>query len=119
MKHNEMIAEYVGANIDISKLSTTNTIKGLHKLGSNRYKNGRKSVSEMAQDINEKSNTSNRPTLYRLYQLLSEESHNSYFFTSLNDVEEIETGKEILILSEEQARDLMIIVERFMETYRL
>lgn len=118
MKHNELIAEYVGANVDITKLSTSNPIKGFHKLGNERFKGGRKSVSEMAQDINEKKSAPNRPALYELYQLLSEESHNSYFFTSLNDVEETETGKEILALSEEQAQNLMIIIERFMETYR-
>lgn len=118
MKHPDKISEYFGSNIDTEKLLKHKPIKGIHKLGNERYTNNRKSVSEMARDINEKNTTSNRPALYDMYQLLSEECHNSYFFAHFDDIEELEYGEDILALSEEQAQNIVIILERFMETYR-
>ena len=118
MKHTELITCYLGVNFDTTKLTTRNPIKGIHKLGSKRFGDGRKSVSEMAQDINEKISSKNDIQLYDLYQLLSEECHNSYFFTNLDDFEEVETGKKTLALTEEQAQYIVIIVGRFMETYQ-
>jgi len=118
MNHTELITDYMGANVDTTRLTTHNPISGIHKLGSKRFNGGRKSVSEMAQDINEKRSSQNDISLYDLYQLLSEECHNSYFFTSLDDIEEVETGKKTLALTEEQAQYIVIIVGRFMETYR-
>lgn len=118
MKHTELITDYMGFNVDTTRLTTHNPIKGIHKLGGKRFSGGRKSVSEMAQDINEKRSSQNDISLYELYQLLSEECHNSYFFTNLDDVEEVETGKKTLALTEEQDQYIVIIVGRFMETYR-
>lgn len=118
IKHPEIISEYFGSNIDTDKLLKHKPIKGIHKLGNERYTDSRKSVSEMARDINEKNTTPNRPALYDMYQLLSEECHNSYFFSNFDDIEELEHGEEILALSEEQAQNIVIILDRFMETYR-
>lgn len=118
MKHNELITEYMGVNVDTSNISTHNPINGIHKLGSKRYNVGRKSVSEMTQDINEKEFTQNDPSLYELYQLLSEKCHNSYFFENLKDIEEVETGKRILALTEKQWYYIVIIISSFMEAYR-
>lgn len=118
MKHPETIADYLGANVDTNSISDSDPIRGFHKLGNERYIDGRKSVSEMAKDIGEKKSSPACPALYEMYQLLSEECHNSYFFASLNDAEEAETGKEVLALTEDQAQNLMIIIGRFMEIYR-
>lgn len=118
MKHKELITDYLGANVDTPNLSTSNPIKEFQKLGSKRYKNGRKSVSEMAKDIGEKKSTANNLALYELYQLLSEECHNSYFFANLDDIEQVETKNETSALSKDQAENLMTIIGRFLETYR-
>lgn len=118
MKHTELITDYMGFNIDTTKLNTCNPIEGIRKLGSKRFSGGRKSVSEMAQNIDEKRSSQNDISLYELYQILSEKCHNSYFFTNLDDCEEIETGKKPLALTEEQVKCIEKIVGRFMETYR-
>lgn len=72
----------------------------------------------MAKDIGEKESSSNRMTLYDMYQLLSEACHNSYFFAGLDVIETVETGKEFVALSEAQVQHLMIIIGSFMEAYR-
>jgi len=118
MKHSELIAEFMGDKIDNSKISKNNPIKSTHRLGNERYSGGRKSVSEMAKDIGEKTPSENQPALYDIYQLLSEECHNSYFFSNLDSLSETEDGEEKLALTEEQAQYLMIIIGRFMEVYR-
>lgn len=118
MKHSDIISDYLGLNITANSAGSSDLIKEIHKIGSERFNGGRKSVSEMAKDIGEKKSSSNRMALYDMYQLLSEECHNSYFFAGLDDVETVETGKEFVALSEEQVQYLMIIVGRFMETYR-
>ncbi len=118
LKHTELIKDYMGLNVDITKLTTCNPVEGMHKLGCKRFSGGRKSVSEMAQNIGEKRSSQNDTPLYGLYQILSEQCHNSYFFTNLDDVKEVETGQKPLTLTKEQALYIVIIVERFMETYR-
>ena len=117
MKHPNMISDYLGLNIDDNSEKTPDLIKQIHKIGSKRFKDGRKSVSAMAEDIGEKRSSSNRISLYDMYQLLSETCHNSYFFAGLDDVETIETDKESVALSKEQALYLKEIIGRFMETY--
>ena len=72
----------------------------------------------MARDIGEKNLSERQPALYDIYQLLSEECHNSYFFSNLDNLSETENGEEKLALTEEQAQYLMIIIERFMDVYR-
>lgn len=118
MKHPELIAEFMGDKIDISKISMSSPIKSTHRLGSERYSGGRKSVSEMAKDIGEKNPSEKQPALYDIYQLLSEECHNSYFFSNLDNLSGTENGKEKLALTEEQDQYLVIIIGRFMEVYR-
>lgn len=49
---------------------------------------------------------------------LSEECHNSYFFSNLDNLGETENGEERLALTEEQTQYLKIIIERFMDVYR-
>lgn len=117
MKNKNMIPDYMGVNSTINALSS-NPIKEFHKLASGRFSDGRKSISEMARDIGEKKSLPNHPALYELYQLLSEECHNSYFFSYLDNVEEVKTGKETIALTEEQAQNLLIITGYFMDTFR-
>ena len=118
MKHPDMISDYLGLNIYDNSEKSFDPIKEIHKIGSERFKDGRKLVSAMAKDIGEKESSSNRMTLYDMYQLLSEACHNSYFFAGLDVIETVETGKEFVALSEAQVQHLMIIIGSFMETYR-
>lgn len=118
MKNKNTIPDYMGMNTTNNALSSQNIIKEFHKLAGGRFSDGRKSVSEMAQDIGEKNSSPNHRALYEMYQLLSEECHNSYFFSYLDSVGDIETGKETVALTEEQAQNLLIVIDRFMETFR-
>lgn len=118
MKHKELLPDYMGFNVDTSKLTTHNPIKVIHELGRKRYSGGRKSVSEMADDINEKKSFQNGTSLYELYELLSEESHNSYFFANMDGIEQVATGEKVLALTEDQAHYLVLIVAYFMKVYR-
>ena len=118
MKHPDLIAEFMGGKIDNSKITANTPVKSTHRLGNERYSGGRKSVSEMARDIGEKSLSEKQPALYDVYQLLSEKCHNSYFFSNMDNLGEKENGGEKLALTEEQAQYLMIIIERFMDVYR-
>lgn len=118
MKHPTLIDEFMGNKIDNNKIVANMPIKSIHKLGNERYTGGRKSVSEMAKDISEKSLSGKNLALYDVYQILSEECHNSYFFSNLDNLGEIENGGEKTALTEEQVQYLMIIIGRFMEAYR-
>lgn len=118
MKHPDMIPQYLGDNINSNAPFGSNPVNELQKMASGRYADGRKTVSEMAKDINEKKSSPGRPALYEIYRLLSEECHNSYFFARLDDFKEARDHSEILALSEDQAQHLVIIVMRFMEAYR-
>lgn len=118
MKHPDLIGEFMGDKIDNSKISDSTPVRSTHRLGNERYSGGRKSVSEMARDIGEKKTSEKQPALYDVYQLLSEECHNSYFFSNLDNLEETENGEEKLALTEEQTQYLMIIIGRFMDVYR-
>lgn len=117
MKNKNMISDYMGVNSTVNA-SSPNPIKEFRKLASERFSDGRKSISEMARDIGEKKSLPNHPALYELYQLLSEECHNSYFFSCLDSVEEVEAGNETIALTEEQTQSLLIIIEYFMESFR-
>lgn len=112
MKNKAMIPDYLGINAPSNKLSSQNPIKGFRKLAGGRFSDGRKTVSEMAIDIGEKK------SLYELYQLFSDKCHNSYYFSVLESVGEVETGIEQVALTEEQVNILTIVIDRFMETFR-
>ena len=119
MRHTELIPEFMGSKIDsnkINKNSNNKIIKSVHKMGSERYSEGRASVSKMADEIGEKRSNGNQMSLYEIYQILSEECHNSYFFANLENIEGIEAEEKPL--TEEQVQYLIIIIGRFMDIYR-
>lgn len=68
--------------------------------------------------IGEKESTENHLALYELYQLLSEECHNSYFFSNLDTLEQVETGKETIALTEAQTQKVQIITGYFMDVLK-
>lgn len=119
MKHPELIKDYLGDNIDIDKLNFQDSISAMHELGSKRFPKGRTSVSKMAQDIGEKGTFQDRLSLYKIYEILSEECHNSYFFAAMDDIEIIETKEQISALTENQYMYMITILDCFMEKYRV
>lgn len=118
MKHSELISEFMGDRIDNSKISNDRIVRSSHILGSERYSNGRVSVSKMAKDIGEKRSANGEMTLYDIYEILSEECHNSYFFSNLDDIGVAHEMGEKQALTEEQINYLLIITKKFMDIYR-
>ncbi len=119
MKNPEVIDDYIGSNINIDEIdSQRNPVDGLSYFGKKRYKTDRKSISQMADDINQKNTTNNRLSLYDIYRILSEQCHNSYFNSILDDVGEVETGERDHALTEDQATYIIIIIDEFLKAYR-
>lgn len=110
MKHPELIKDYLGDSINTDKLNSQDPINAMHALGSKRFRNGRTSVSKMAGDIGEKRTFQDRLSLYKMYELLSEECHNSYFFAVMDDIDSIETKKEVTALTDNQYTDMITIL---------
>ncbi|MTI86127.1 MAG: hypothetical protein FH756_20095 [Firmicutes bacterium] len=118
-KNPETINDYMGTNINIDELdSQSNLVKGLLNFGKKRYTNGRKSISKMADDINQKINTDENLSLYDMYRILSEQCHNSYFNAILDEVGECETGESDRALTEEQVTYIVLIINHFLKAYR-
>lgn len=126
LKHKSVISEYLGYKKDEeyedAKEDEENSmdalVKTFRKVGSRRYKKDRAKVIKMTEAIDKGNDSFDGHSLYMLYRVLSEECHNSYFFTCLDDVGKIEEDKDALALTEEQVKVLMIIVEYFMKYYR-
>ena len=118
LKHTDLIEQFFGANINTGDLDEENLIDEYLHFGGKRYNGGRKRVFQMASSINENASVDNTLSLYDIYRILSEQCHNSYFLSTLDDIEEIETNKKAVALTEEQLTYLMIIISRFMEAYR-
>ena len=118
LEHTDLIEQFLGANINTVDLDEENLIDEYLQFGGKRYNGGRKRVSQMASSINENTSVDNTLSLYDIYRILSEQCHNSYFLSTLDDIEEIETNKKAVALTEEQLTYLMIIISRFMEAYR-
>lgn len=118
LKHTDLIEQFFGANINTGDLDEENLIDEYLQFGGKRYNGGRKRVFQMASSINENASVDNTLSLYDIYRILSEQCHNSYFLSTLDDIEEIETNKKAFALTEEQLTYLMIIISRFMEAYR-
>lgn len=68
--------------------------------------------------VNEKNSTVDHIALYDIYQILSEECHNSYYFSNLDMLDEMKNKERKLALTEEQAQYLVIVIGRFMEVFR-
>lgn len=124
LKNPEQITTYLGDNIELSNDDVeiddeTNLIKSLLQFGQRRFVGGRKSVSSMALDINEKESKEDRLSLYEIYRLLSERDHNSLFESILDDIGMIEYNLKPIALEEIQVMYIMTIVDVFMIAYRI
>ncbi len=114
MKNPEKIPDFVGANSNLPENPFDDLVESFRHLGSLRYSSKRMSVSKMTDEINEKTSSGDTQSLYDLYILLSEECHNSYFFSILDDFKE---DNEISALTEYQANNLFTIISHFLKFY--
>lgn len=117
-KNHALVDEYLGLKIDFDALGRKTSIVEKEKLfGDKRYLNVRPSVSEMAKEIEEKNNGDGKLTLYKLYQILSERCHNSYFSAFLDDINKAGFGVSAHGLSDSQVNDLHIMILYVLEAY--
>lgn len=117
-KKPDLSDEYLGLKIDLEALDRkTSIVKKEEMFGDKRYLNGRPSVSEMAKEIEEKNTCVGKLTLYKLYQILSERCHNSYFSSFLDDINKSGSGVSAHGLSDSQMGDLHIMILYVLEEY--
>lgn len=113
VKNPHRAEEYLGLTIDFEEIERKQSlVKKQELLGEKRYnKNGinRPSVVEMANDIGEKSSNNKNLTLYKLYQILSEQCHNSYFSSLLDDVHNVHNSISNSGLNENQIKTIHIM----------
>lgn len=113
MKNPHHAEEYLGLTIRLEEIERKNSVVKKEELfGNGRYNkelDGRPTVSEMAKDIGEKSSGNGSLTLYKLYQILSEQCHNSYFSSLIDDVNKVYSSLQISGLSENQIRNIHIM----------
>lgn len=117
LEHAELIEQFLGINIESDIINDDKFIENYLQLGGKRYINGRKRISKMADSIHEKYSTEDTLSLYDIYRSLSEQCHNSYFLSILDDVDEVETDEKNIALTNEQLTYLTIIIECFMKAY--
>lgn len=70
----------------------------------------------MAKDIDEKSDTDEKLSLYSIYRILSEQSHNAVFHEILDIVGLVE-GEEVTSFLDENSIYVIYLLSSFMETY--
>jgi len=117
-KHPNLADEYLGLKIDLEALERkTSIVKKEELFGEKRYLNGRPSVSEMAKEIDEKNSGDRKLTLYKLYQILSEQCHNSYFSSFLDIINKSCLGVSAHGLSDSQIQDIHIMILYVLEEY--
>ena len=113
MKNPHHAEEYLGLTIDLNEFERKSSlVKKQELFGKKRYNkdgNSRLSVSEMAKEIGEKSSNNENLTLYKLYQILSKQCHNSYFSSLLDDVNKVNHSIPNGGLNESQIRCLHIM----------
>lgn len=112
----KLVDEYLGGEIlkKIAAIDANSTTAEVMKLyGENRFATKRGRIAQMAEDINERhAIQENCLTLYDVFAILSDRTHNSYFSSLLDDFAK-EFSKDLYIgLTAEQARyiDFLIIV---------
>lgn len=96
--------------------SSDNPVEVLCQLGSGRFKKGRKTISQMAKDIDEKYDTDEKLSLYSIYRILSEQSHNAVFH-EIFDIVGLVEGEEVTSFLDENSIYVIDLLSSFMETY--
>lgn len=105
----EYLGEYIKSDFFEDKYSV---IEKTSLLGEKRFVKKREKYFEMARDLGEYESTDkNTITLYGLYKILSEQSHNSYFGSLMNAHQKMREGNAVLGLTLVQVRCVHILIE--------
>ena len=111
LKNSHRIEEYLGGTVNLEKVNSIQSlIEKAKLLMKKRYDNGRPSVYKMAENIGEVGSTEGTINLYGLYQLLSDESHNSYFSALLGDIHRVHHSTQSCGLRETQLIVVIIMI---------
>lgn len=123
LKRPEKIVAYLGSNIEVPNDSIeidddTNLVDAMSQFGQRRYDEGKKNIFLMATDIDEIEGKKDRLALYEIYRILSENDHNAYFQSILDEIDILENGEQLIALEEVQVTYIMLIINAFMSAYR-
>ena len=93
LKNPHLAESYLGLTINFEEYSRKQSVIIKEEMfGNKRYNkgmDGRPPVAEMATAIGEKGSRNSNLTLYKLYKILSEQCHNAYFSSLLDDVNKV------------------------------
>lgn len=122
LKNPHLAEEYLGLTISSEEIERKQSIVNKEELfGKKRYNkesDGRPSVSDMAKAIGEKNSGNGNLTLYKLYTILSERCHNSYFSALLDDVNKVNSSIPSCGLDEGQIKEILIMTAIVLTEYK-
>lgn len=118
IKNPDLVDEYLGLKIDLNSINESESpLEDLKQFGQNRFIKKRPKIIDMAKKIEQYSSTDDTLSLYKIYRNLSEECHNSYYFSMLDEIEMISTDCAIEALTEEQRMYLTWIINSLTDIY--
>lgn len=113
-KNTKLVDEYLGSEILKKKAAIEangTTAEALKIYGEKRFATRRERIAQMAEDINERYATQeNCLTLYDVFTVLSDRTHNSYFSSLLDDFAKEFSDDHYIGLTVEQARYLNVLI---------
>lgn len=113
-KNAKLIYEYLGGEISKKQAaidSNSTAVEALKIYGEKRFATRRERIAQMAEDINERYAThENCLTLYDVFTVLSDRTHNSYFSSLLDDFAKEFSDDHYVGLTLEQARYLNVLI---------
>ena len=113
-KNSKLVDEYLGSEI-LKKKATidanSTTAEALKIYGERRFATRRERIAQMAEEINERYATlENCLTLYDVFTVLSDRTHNSYFSSLLDDFAKDFSDDHYIGLTVEQVRYLNFLI---------
>ena len=113
-KNVKLIDEYLGSEISKKHSaidSNSTTVEALKIYGEKRFATRRERIAQMAEDINERYATKKDClTLYDVFTVLSDRTHNSYFSSLLDDFAKEFSDDHYIGLTVEQVRYLNVLI---------
>jgi hypothetical protein len=118
IKNPDLIDQYLGLEINLNLINESESpLENLKQFGQNRFIEKRPRISDMAINIEEYSSTDDKLALYSIYHILSEECHNSYYTSILDEVDMASNECTILALTDEQRMYLTWITNSLIPVY--
>ncbi len=122
LKNPHLAKSYLGLTINFEEFNRKQSVIIKEELlGEKRYNqgmDGRPSVAEMAAAIGEKSSGNSNLTLYKLYKILSEQCHNAYFSSLLDDVNKVNRSVSASGLGEGQISNMLSMIAVVLAEYK-